>query len=252
MKKFTFIGCSITKGEGLPFEETDDNNYANIVGKHFSADVTNLSKSGNSNYNIFIASLNELLYNKPTVLVIQWSGLQRHWLYPDLDLELPIINEASVQELQYLNTYFSESFVKKFVQNFLLLNHDYRNLLALINYCKILETVATNQSRVVFVNGMLPWTKELQYSQAVADPAKNFSSYTKSLLSIDSLPDEDIKKFFEPLQNGISQLNKKNWINMFNAINCLSVDYGNDGAHPGPKSHQKIAKILIDHLTTNT
>ncbi len=52
--KFTFTGCSFTVGEGLPLEKADKNNYCNLVGEQYLADVTNLGQKGNSNYNINI------------------------------------------------------------------------------------------------------------------------------------------------------------------------------------------------------
>jgi lysophospholipase L1-like esterase len=248
-QKFTFIGCSITKGVGLPNEDLDENNYTNIVGNYFNAEIINLSKGGNSNYNIFIDGVNQLLYNKPDVLLLQWSGLQRHWLYPNLDVKFLIVNGALASDLNYLDTVFSKKVLQKFTEQFLLLNHDYHNILALLNYCKILETIAGDQTRLIFINGLLPWTKEIQYKQAVTNPAKNFSEYTKNLLSINMLPDEDIELFFNKIHNGLTQINKNKWINMFQSIPLLLEDLGTDNSHPGPETHAKIAQMIINHIT---
>lgn len=248
MKKFTFIGCSITEGIGLLHKAADENNYANIVGKHFDVKVDNLSQSGNSNFNIFISGLNQLLFTKPDVLVLQWSGLQRHWLYPNLDITFPIVNDSLVNDINYLDTVFSKKDLQKFVEQFLLLNHDYHNILTLLNYCKIIESIAHTETKVIFINGLLPWTKEIQFLQIVNDPAKNFSEYTKDLLSIDKLPDEDIKFFFEKIYNSMAQINKHNWINMFQSIVTIAEDVGTDNSHPGPKTHAKIAQMIINHI----
>ena len=248
MTKFTFIGCSITRGEGLFNKESDEKNYANIVGKRFNATVKNLSKSGNSNYNIFISGLNELLYDKPDMLLLQWSGLQRHWLYPNLDIEFPIVNDIVITEINYLQTVFSKKFLTNFVEQFLLLNHDYYNILALLNYCKILETIAQEQTRLVFINGLIPWTEEIQYKQSIKDPMKNFSKYTKDLLSINMLSDEDIVLFFDKIYNALDQIDKNKWPNMFQSLADLQIDYGIDNMHPGSESHKKIADIIINHI----
>jgi len=248
MKKFTFIGCSITKGVGLPDEDLDEKNYANIVSKYFNAEITNLSIGGNSNYNIFMSGLGELLYNRPNTLLIQWSGLQRHWVYPNLDLTFPIVNDNAIKDLNYLDIVFSKKDLQKFVKQFLLLNHDYHNILALLNYCKILETVAHTQTKIIFINGLLPWTKEIQFLQTIDNPAKNFSAYTKNLLSIDKLPDQDIEFFFNKIHNSLSQIDKNNWINMFQSILTLAEDVGTDNLHPGPNTHAKIAQMIINHI----
>lgn len=251
MEKFTFIGCSITEGIGLPLKTADNNNYANIVGKHFNVKVDNLSKGGNSNFNIFMSGLNQLLFDKPDVLILQWSGLQRHWLYPNLDVSFAIVNDEIVRDINYLDTVFSKKNLQKFVQQFLLLNHDYQNILILLNYCKIIESIASTKIKVIFVNGLIPWTKEIQFLQTLNNPAKNFSEYTKNLLSMDKLPDEDIKFFFEKIYDSMSQINKHNWINMFNSIPTLAEDVGTDNSHPGPKTHTKIAQMIIKHLTND-
>lgn len=246
--KFTFIGCSITRGEGLSDEESDKNNYANIVGNHFNATVTNLSKSGNSNYNIFIEGLNQLLYNRPDVLFLQWSGLQRHWIYPNLDIEFPMVPGGPISDINYLKTVFSEKFLKKFTEQFALLNHEYHNILALLNYCKILETIAGNQTRLVFINGLLPWTNEIQNKESLNNVYLNFSEYTKELLSVDMLPDEDITVFFNKIYDALTQIDKNKWPNMFNSLVDLLVDLGNDNSHPGPKSHGLYADMIINYL----
>jgi hypothetical protein len=250
---FTFIGCSFTVGEGLPQEKSDVNNYTNIIGEKFNARIKNLAEAGNSNYNIFMTGINEILFDCPDVLFLQWSGLQRHWLYPNLDIIFPITPNAiaPVKDINYLDTQFSKKSLEKFVDQFLLLNHDYQNILMLINYCKILETLAKDKCRIVMINGLVPWTKECMDPSAVTNPYENFSTYTKNLLSTDKLPDSDVAIFFNKICNGLAELDKSTWVNMFNSMGKQILDLGNDNSHPGPKSHQLYANIIIKHLESN-
>lgn len=251
MKKFTFIGCSITKGEGLPDSEFDSANYPNIIGQVFNAEVTNLSRLGNTNYNIFIDGLNQLLFNRPDVLVIQWSGLQRHWLYPNLDITLTLTNRDIIREIDYLDTVFSKKELQKFCDQFLLLNHDYHNILHLLNYCKILEALAREQTQLIFVNGLIPWTQEIQYLETLDNTAKYFSEYTKKLLSHTLLPDSDIEIFFKKIFYALNEIDKNKWINIFSSMLEFSIDAGLDKKHPGPKTHNKIAQLIINKLTND-
>jgi hypothetical protein len=78
--------------------------------------------------------------------------------------------------------------------------------------------------------------------------SKYFNEYTKILLSIDKLPDQDIEFFFNKIHNGLSQIDKNNWINMFQSILTLAEDVGTDNLHPGPNTHAKIAQMIINHI----
>ena len=65
-KLWTFVGCSLTVGEGLELEKNDPNNYTNLIINHFgSAKPNNLATRGNSNHNIFFTALNEILFSLP-------------------------------------------------------------------------------------------------------------------------------------------------------------------------------------------
>jgi hypothetical protein len=67
-------------------------------------------------------------------------------------------------------------------------------------------------------------------------------------MSIHDLSDNEIKKFFLELHSGIIQLDKNKWLNMFNPISSIAIDFGNDNIHPGPETHKKIAGMLINHI----
>ena len=105
--QFTFVGCSFTVGEGLELEKSDTSNYVNLVGKHYSASITNLAVGGNSNYNIFITALNEILFNPPDKIFVQWSALNRLWLYPGLDTELSL-SHIIKDDYVYRNMFYSK------------------------------------------------------------------------------------------------------------------------------------------------
>jgi hypothetical protein len=249
MKSFTFIGCSYTVGEGLQHEKLDENNYANIVAKNYNAKAKNLSTSGNSNYKIFISAINELLFNEQEVLFIQWSELSRVWFYPHLDLQFQVPSCISYSDMSYLDLTLTKNFFKTFGEQFSIINHDFNNILNLLNYCKILESIAKNKkNKIVFINGLLPWTKEILDINSCNDPHENFSDYTKNLLSIDQLSDEDVVKFFRQIHDALQETDLNNWVNMFESMLDLQVDVGIDDQHPGSMSHKVYADMIINYL----
>jgi hypothetical protein len=245
MKRFCFSGCSLTYGEGLT--DTEEN-YASLVAGSQAAVLKNIAVPGNANSKIFIESMNELLFDTPDVLFVQWSELSRHWLYPGLDLEFPI-TAGTTSDLKYLDFFLPQQQASKFIDMFRYLNHDYHNILLLINYCKILELLAKDKCQLIFINGLIPWTPELRYPESARDPHRYFSKYTKNLLSTDQLPDDDIKKFFDAISTEIVKLDKSKWINMFSTIMDSAVDLGTDNIHPGPVTHQNLANNIIKYLT---
>lgn len=248
MTSFTFTGCSFTVGEGLDLEKTDPSNYANIVSAYFNAEANNLAVIGDSNYNIFMSSLNELLYSCPDKLFVQWSALNRTWLYPGPDTTFSLSHTIK-QDYKYRDLYFSKKDLQRVSDVYHLLNHDYHNLLELINYSKILESVAWEKTQIVFINGLIPWTREICDISTATNYATALSKYSKEILEFDSRDDQELGKFFNELNDKINSLQHDQWVNMFESLSELQIDFGNDNQHPGPKSHKLYADKIINYLT---
>lgn len=243
--KFTFVGCSFTVGEGLLLEKDDPNNYTNLIANKYSAEISNLALSGNSNYNIFITALNELLFNTPDKIFVQWSAVSRLWLYPTPTsrlLILPTIND------DYTNGHisYSKKQLQEFANIYHILNHDYHNLIELTNYCNILSKVSHNQ--IIFINGILPWTKEILNKTASENFSKNLSDYLKEILEFDNSDDVKLIESFNKLNAAVESLNQTQWVNLFESMEHNKIDVGNDNSHPGPRSHQKYAEMIINYL----
>lgn len=244
--RFTFIGCSFTVGEGLDHEKDDQNNYTNILANHYSADIiTNLSVKGNSNYNIFITALNEILFNTPDKIFVQWSALNRLWVYPGPDTELTLSHTIR-SDYKYGDIYYSKKQLQEFTNAYHILNHDYKNLITLINYCNILTRISNCQ--IIFINGLLPWTQEISDKNTAINFSENLSAYSKELLGFNTNDDDKLNKFFSKLNVEVTSLDKKYWVNMFNSLKNQAIDLGNDNAHPGIKSHHWYADMIIKYI----
>ena len=245
--RFTFIGCSFTVGVGLDHEKNDVNNYTNIVANHCSADVKNSAVGGNSNYNIFMTAVNEILFNTPDKIFVQWSNLNRLWLYPGPNTKL-VLSHTIKTDYEYRDIFYSKKELQKFTDTYHILNHDYNNLITLINYCNILTEINKNTTQLIFINGLLPWTNEISSSDTMGNFSKNLSNYTKEILEFNSRDDNELLEFFTKLNVAVLSLNQSVWINMFNSFAKLAVDVGTDNEHPGPKSHQQYAEMIINYL----
>jgi hypothetical protein len=244
---FTFTGCSFTVGQGLELEKNDTDNYCNIVTRKYSAIVKNLGRKGNSNYCIFMDAMNEILFHSPDKIFVQWSGLSRLWLYPGPDSEL-YLSHTVKQDYSYRDIYFSQKEMQKFSDQYHLLNHDYHNILTLINYCNILAKVAQGRTQIIFINGLLPWTNEICRTDIGDNYVDNLSKYTKELLDFDNRSDEELDSMLVSLNDNVMSLDHSLWVNLFDSFIGGRIDVGHDSKHPGPNSHNLYAKMVIKHL----
>lgn len=248
--QFTFVGCSFTVGVGLDLEKSDPANYTNIVANYYGAESVNLAQGGNSNYNIFITALNEIIFNSPDKIFVQWSALNRLWLYPGPDTELAL-SHTILNDYSYRNIKYSKKELQKFTDMYHILNYDYHNLITLINYCNILAEISKNKTQVIFINGLIPWTEEITDINTMSDFAENLSEYSKEILEFDSRDDIELTTLFNKLNFLVTGLDKVKWVNMFNSMMQEIIDYGNDNDHPGSKSHTLYADMIIKYIEDN-
>lgn len=242
----TVIGCSFSVGVGLVAEKDDPENYVNLIKEDLKLKIKNLSKAGNSNYNIFITALNELKDNNPDYLLIQWSAFNRLWVYPGPDAELQLSAYIN-SDFKYRDIFFSKKELQKIATYFFTLNHDYKSIISLVEFCDLINFMA-KKTRVIFVNGLLPLTADLFDKKAITNPALNFSNYTKEILEFDSRSDEELSKLFLELSNATSSLNMAQWPNITESLMNMRIDFGSDGSHPGYKSHKLYATMITNYL----
>ena len=127
-----------------------------------------------------------------------------------------------------------------------MLNQDFHNILQLVDYCCILDTVAKQQRcDVYFINGLVPWTADIEETVY-----ENLSAYTKDILDFDNRDDDEIRRFLSVLRNKFAKMPRHHWINIFDSMFNQRVDTGPLGHHPGIQSHRKTADMIINFLQT--
>ena len=223
--------------------------YPYIVADHYNATLKNLAVHGNSNYNIFMSAANELATNTPNMLIVQWSALNRIWAYPSPGIETCSVTNGLTKSFgsSKLATskglVFTEKQLIEFGELYSRLNCDYHHILTLIDYCNVLCNLAKDKCRLIFINGLIPWTADLVLEDNDLD---KLSAYTKEILNFDTSPDDEIYRFLIALKKKIKTLDQELWINMFdsmlnNRIDTISkIDY-----HPGPKTHKALSNKII-------
>ena len=213
-------------GAGFDKQKQDPRIYPNLLG-----DADNDAEGGSSNLKIFIQAAKALLDRRHEQYFVQWSALHRHWLYPAPDRGFYIGADTD-----------SNLTDKKFVAQYQSLNHDYSNIMALIDYTRILQQMADDAGKDIwFINGMIPWTQDMLIDQA---PSK----YAESLY--EDLDANDTQSFSERLRNNLELIDWTQWINPWHSIIDLKIDDAPLDDHPGPATHKKIADMIIQHIDT--
>jgi len=252
MKNVCWNGCSFTVGEGFSELIRDDYIYDRLISKKFNFNSTNIAVSGSSNLEIFKRTA-QIIYNNTfyDIIFVQWTALNRIWLYPGPDCCF-FLNDERNPDFRYRDIYINPITKTKLKETLLLLNHDYHNILDLIDYCCTIEYMARAANiKVVFINGIVPWTKELSQPLNFNNLNKSLSDYTKFLLDFDDRDDTEIVTFFQQLQQKFSLINKDLWVNLFNSMHDNTLDNGPEGHHPGILTHKKTADIISQYLIRN-
>lgn len=245
--KSCFNGCSFTWGEGFDSDERDLYVYDRLVTKKLKWDHSNIAQKGSSNYQIFMRSADAIQSGAYDIVFTQWSGLNRIWLSPGPDT-VYFTHDEKYPDYRYRDIYIDEPTKKKLNGLLLILNHDYSNILDLIGYCGILESLGKNtNTKIIFINGLVPWQSDL-ITPIGSDLGNSLSEYTKSILDFDNRSDDEILKHFSVLQGKMSLLNKHSWINMFDSFQSNLVDVATEGHHPGKVSHAWMADKIVDYL----
>lgn len=244
--KVCFNGCSLTVGEGFPVNQRDEFIYDRLVSKKFNFDSDNIAVGGSSNYKIFMRSASAVMSGQYDLVITQWSALNRVWLHPGPDCNF-FVNDSRFPDFRYRDLYLSKHQKKIFTDTLLLMNHDYQNIQDLVDYCTILKRLS-GSTKLVFINGLLPWTKDL-VNPIGTDLSLSFSDYSKSILDFDRRDDSEIIGMFKKLQDKFAELDTSLWVNVFDSFFKNMTDHGPEGHHPGQASHKWMASKLENYLT---
>jgi hypothetical protein len=243
-------GCSFTYGGQLPEDRRITAAWPGQLAEIIdNSDVDNIAFSGSSNLEIFLRTLRQIQQQHYDLIIVQWSMFRRHWFEPNLD-RLYLCSgapEAGLQDWSSNTIYLSASERKKFYNTLTMLTGDYRESIDVITFCNTLKSLMKSGQHVVFVNGLVPWGKDLIQLDDPTDLYKSMSEFTKDMLEFDFKDDQEIRKYYQELNNKLLPL-QDDWINMTNSWSKNMIDFATDNCHPGEKSHRWLAEQIKQHL----
>tara|TARA_R110000851_G_C12948964_1_gene553081 strand:+ start:133 stop:888 length:756 start_codon:yes stop_codon:yes gene_type:complete len=248
MTKVAFHGCSFTQGEGFEPNDWLEFGYPSLVSNNYNWNHKNYGIPGGSNLRIFHSAVDSIVSNNYKTIFVQWSAVNRIWLSPGPNIWW-FMNDTKYPDFRYRDLYINAKDQKLIKEKLLFLNHDYQNIIDLCTYCNVLEQLAIyNKVKLVFINGLLNWNRDLFFLPS-NDLAESFSKYTKEIFDFDNRDDNELIQIHNNLFNHTKTLNQSLWVNIFNSIHHLRVDFAPvDNIHPGPKTQQIIYKKIINYL----
>ena len=245
-----FNGCSFTVGKGFPKSLRDTYIYDRLVAKELQFESrTNIAEAGSSNYRIFLRSAQAIMSKQFDVVFTQWSELNRLWFHPGPDCSF-FVNDGNA-DFKYREIYLSPKKKDEFRDTVIMLNHDYQNIIELVEYCKILDQLSVvNGVKSFYINGLLPWKQDLFSSESVPSGPLGpmLSEYTKFMLDFNHRDDAEISSFFIKLKNKVKAIDQSKWVNLCNSMAESIIDLGPEGHHPGVKSNEALAQHIVNFL----
>jgi hypothetical protein len=247
-----FVGGSIPSGAGFKDAAQSTEIYPQIIAKHLTATVINLGIDGGNNYEIFMSACKCFLDSSIDIIVVEWNTFQRYRFYPTPNSPVFVSSRETTETYTNNRVPLSKNDLGNLQKLMLLCNHDYHHILTLVDYCNILVKLASNEKKLILLNGHIPWTTDLLKTyEKTSNLFDELSEYTKSVIEFNTTSDNEMQQLLSTLTACVQSLDQHYWPNMFNSLTKQKIDVLADGEHPGPKSHALYADMIIKHLESN-
>jgi hypothetical protein len=258
MNTTVFVGCSFTKGEGLVGEKTSPDLWVNrlyqSVGPLKETTLINLAEGGNSNETIFHDAVRSLA-SSPKYLFVVWTIFPRFWINPSIELYNTPQHWGPATELFDINLHrvtYSKKYLTDIKNRFFDLIHDHYEIVKILEYSQtIIKLSKLSNTKVFFINGLLPWDNNYFNKQEQTVPS-NTTQYTQSLLDADTRDDQEYWALYNAVHNAYvgAGLPNDQWLNLYHGYKKhFMLDVGIDDTHPGPLSNQTFSKFLLEKIT---
>jgi len=231
-----FNGCSWTYGEGFLENDRKKYVYPYLVEDFYNCQIENIAIGGSSNCLIFQRTANHMYENQNNIYVVQWSILNRIWLYPDADLRINTnMDKNSIDSISQ-RMGMSKKKLGEFCDVLRIINGDYHNLQLLVTYCTALAHIAkSTHNKIIFVDGLIDLPNDLLHR---CNQLSDLSDFTKDVIRFDHRPDGELWDLYKKLYESFQTLDTTLWANLCNSFQQVRVDTGPLGHHPGIRSHE--------------
>lgn len=252
-----FVGCSFTKGEGLPGEKTDPDLWVNRLHQSIpelgSTSLINLAEGGNNNETIFQDAVNSLA-SSPKYLFVVWTIFPRLQINPGVELYNTSQNWSPATELVNIELHtkkYSKKYLADIKNRFFDLLHDHYEIVKVLRYSQTITNLSkVTNTKIFFINGLLPWDNNY-FVKLPQTQITDTTLYTQLILNGDTRDDIEYWGLYDKIHNEytVAGLPGASWINLYQGYQQnFVIDVGTDGRHPGPISNWEFSEFLIKKI----
>lgn len=241
MKTALAVGCSMTKGHGLPDTINNPALWVNQLLRSVDCTaITNLSQTGRNNHWIFLETIGALIRQEYDIVIVGWSAIPRFNFNVGLELYSTMTNLVNSGTPVNLNNYISYDprRLANLGDQLRLMHNDHWDFLDLVKYVNTLIEIQeqNRKGHIFFVNTLGPWPDNYFVKRRIALPS-DLSKFEQDLLSVDTRDDEEIFKLYDMIHAQyqlFGGIQESNWLNLYEPIHRLQIDNAApDDKHPG-------------------
>lgn len=236
--KTLVVGCSFSDGWGFENGIQSPLIWPNLLANTLKTEITNYSKAATDNTGIFLNTITTTKLQKFDLILVQWTGLDRVVLSQDDHCSM--IHSQNILHTQNLTNKDYEQFYKSFLKLNGLTIHWNR-------FCQMLMYLQ-DFPNVYFVNGLVHWSRAMFDSDSIEQQITN-NKFLLDLIDIEKNPDDYVQQRWNFVKNQLNQIDLSRWVNPFSSLYDLQSDsVSPTDSHPGPKSHQHYAELIVEFL----
>lgn len=249
------VGCSMTYGEGLEYNSSDQRLWVNATIRGVFGDdvnVNNISKTGMNNHWIFLETMNELRKNKYDLIIVGWSQIPRYCFHVDVEtysVHTKLNENGDDIESNILGN-VSSKWLSKTGDRLRKIHNDFWDTLDLIKYVNVLVD-SEHGDKMVFVNTMIYYPKGYFNYKEYSVPS-DLSSYEQALLNIPNRNDSEIKSLYDMMHNEYNKyggIQEDKWLNLYESLRSMQIDnISSTDLHPSYLSQGIFTKKFIPIL----
>jgi hypothetical protein len=246
-KKVLAVGCSFTKGTGLPGEHENPRLWVNQL---FSgSDITIAAKTGANNHWIFLEAMTALTSQDYDTVIVGWSAIPRYNFQMGLELYSvdTMLHDMDVHVNNGMT--FQGKWLEQIGNNLRKIHNDHWDILTLVKYVNSLILIQEKykQGKIYFVNSLAPWDRGYFQKKDFSVPSQ-LTKYVQDVLSVNTRDDQEIQLLYSMIHDHYESyggIREEKWLNLYDSLISLKIDDASstDG-HPGLLSQDLYAELL--------
>jgi hypothetical protein len=257
VKKILFCGCSYTAGDGLDMGSNSPDLWVNLIHKNKMFDrfeLVNSAAGGRSNAGIFQDAVFNIIKNDVKYAFVCWTSMPRFELSLGLETyktTISFVPGAGQKDHNLNDINYPKNYLRSLNDRLTTLVNLHFEILNLVHYVNsLIELCKKFKTKIYFINGLCPW--DFNYFLKLENTLpESYTQFTKKLINIDNRDDQEIFDLYNKIHyeyNLAGGIQAPYWLNLYSSLKSLQLDVNYLPSHPGIKSNQLYADLIISAL----